>query len=392
MLIKKVLMDKANRLYQMPPSLLAFAETRDKQILRSRASIIDLASFDWPVSFSNDQELGLDSLKAASAEQINHLKEELSVWLSKRHGCKTISVNEIHIGGRVSALLHQLALAYLDTGDVAFVPGLGIPLYRTVVTACDAEAIGYAISARNEWLPSYDRLSTRLGRVARLLFLNSPHNPTGAQLTEKEMTELAWMAGRENVLLVNDAAYAGIPKRAPVSLLSVKGGRRVGVDLYSFSYLLGLPPLPFGFAVGGKDVIGGLKTAARLMPTYIPKLFVELALEGLRPSPEESISPVRDTITKTSAKAEGLLELLGLKSMGYGEIPFLWAKTEKRSSSVNLARLLLRRYRILTVPGTAFGENGAGFLRFSLLTGPEVYTEAEKRVGKRSVLRPKVKK
>ncbi len=53
---------------------------------------------------------------------------------------------------------------------------------------------------KNNWRPDFERINTRMGRVARLLFLNSPHNPTGAELSEKELANLVWLAGKENTL------------------------------------------------------------------------------------------------------------------------------------------------------------------------------------------------
>lgn len=389
MLIKKVLIDKANRLYQLPPDLLAFAESnRQKPFLR-RADLIDLASFRWPVTFAEDQMPDLDGMLPAGKDQINQLKEELAGWFAKRTKVRITADKGIYIGGSISTLTYQMALAYIDAGDVAFVPSVGIPLYRRVVIACNGEPIGYSISARNDWLPGFDRLRSRLGRVARLLFLNSPHNPTGAELSEKEMAELAWIAGRENILLVNDAAYGAISARQPVSLLSIRGGQKVGVELYSFSYQFGLPPLPFGFAIGSKEAISGLNATSRIVPTMIPKYYIDLALRGIRDYPGTQLKQMRSLISSTGAEANNLLNLLKLEAAGSASVPYLWARISKRRQAVNMARLLFKRYRILAAPGSSFGENGEGYLRFCLTAGAEAFAQATKRIKRRKILTPK---
>lgn len=384
-MIKKIVVDKADRLYQMPLDITALIPTRQGKLIR-RADAIDLASFRWPLAFNDDYAIEPSGLNPASRERINNLKEELAGWFLEKHQVKLNPEKEIYIGGSISSLAFSLALANLDNGDLAFVPDLGMPLYRKVVVACGGEAVGYSISPKNRWLPDFERINTRMGRVARLLFLNSPHNPTGAELSEKELANLIWLASKENTLIANDAAYQSIPSRLPLSMLSVEGAKRVGIELYSFSYTFGLPSLPFGFAVGNRDAVSGLEAAAGLMRPSIPDYFVELALRNIRQYPSESLKVVRARLQQTSAEAASLISLLSLDVSGYATVPYLWARIERRRSATTLARLLYRRTRVATIPGTIFGENGQGFLRFSLTAEPGAYEEAAARVKKRASL------
>ncbi len=381
-MIKKIVVDKADRLYQMPLDISAYIPSKTDKLIR-RPDSVDLASFKWPISFNADFAIEPAGLNPASPEKLNNLKEELAGWFLAKHQVKLVPEKEIFVGGPISTLAFALTLANLDNGDLAFVPDLGMPLYRRVVVASGAEAVGYSISPKNNWRPEFERINTRMGRVARLLFLNSPHNPTGAELSEKELANLVWLAGKENTLIANDAAYQSIPSRMPLSLLSVEGAKRVGVELYSFSYSFGLPALPFGFAVGNRDAISGLVAASSLMKTTIPEYFVDLAIRNIRQYPSESLKYVRNRIQQTTAGAASLMSLLSLDVAGYATVPYLWARIERRRSAATLARLLYRRTRVISLPGTIFGENGQGFLRFSLTCGPEAYDEAVTRVKKR---------
>jgi aspartate/methionine/tyrosine aminotransferase len=385
--VRKVVIDKANRLYQMPPGITAFAATGPRRVFPHRSDSIDLGNFHWPVPFEPDHLPDVDGIQPASDQDLANLREELADWLAKRFGVRLVKDKELFIGGRLSSLVYQLCLAFVDSGDVAFVPSVGIPLYRSAVTACDGEPIGYDISAKSDWTPRFDRLSTGLGRVARLLFLNSPHNPTGSELSTKEISELVWLAGRENVLVVNDAAYAGLAVRTPASLLGDAGGKRVGVELGSFSYTFGLPPLPFGFAAGNREVISGLKRISRLQPPHLPRFYIHLAIQAIRKYPSDHLTQVRDLTARATAEANQLLDVLALERSGPGAVPYVWARIEKRTPSTYFAKTLLRRHRILVAPGLGFGENGEGHLRFSTLAGPELFAEAVRRIRKSRSLR-----
>lgn len=383
MIVKKVVIDKANRIYQLPPDIFSFTRDRTAPPLLRKIELLDLARFRWPIAADTQDVTSEACFAKASTADLNRLKETLAEWFLAQHKVKINPVREIFLGGSISDCLLCLALAFIDNGDIVFVPELGVPLYRKVTTACGGQPVTYALSYKTNWQPDFERINTRLGRVARLLFLNSPHNPTGIALNEKEMENLVWMATRENIVIVNDAAYQSVSSRSPVSLMSVDGGKKVGAEVYSFSYLLGLPHLPFGFVVGNKDVISGLESASSLMPAFIPEAYVEMAIAALRKFPAEGLQAVRKHLARSAAEATKLMNLLALEKSNHDTIPFLWTKIEGRRQSTNHANLLYHRSRILTAPGSAFGDGGEGFLRWSLTASAEDYQTALERIKKK---------
>ncbi|PWB68567.1 hypothetical protein C3F09_11355 [candidate division GN15 bacterium] len=381
-MIKRVIIDKANRLYQMPLDILSFLPSGERKLVLRHADLVDLASFRWPLDFPADHVPTVENMHPASGERLNNLKEEIISWMAAHHQVK-LNTNEVLVGPGISAMVFASSLAYIDHGDLAFVPNLGVPLYRRAVIACGGDTVGYGISARNDWQPDFSKLGTRLGRVARVLYINSPHNPTGSELSDKQLSSLVWTASRENLLVINDAAYQSIPSRLPVSLLSAEGGKRVGVELYSFSYSFGLPAMPFGFAVGNREALAGLKGALSLFAAPMPDYFVEPAIRAIRQYPGTGIKKVRSLVQSSAAEATHLLSELALETSGAATVPFLWTRIARRRPATNIARLLYRRSRVLVVPGTSFGENGQGFLRFSLTAEPALYSEATGRIKRR---------
>ncbi|MFZ1684739.1 MAG: aminotransferase class I/II-fold pyridoxal phosphate-dependent enzyme [Candidatus Zixiibacteriota bacterium] len=384
MLIKKVIIDKADRMYQMPLDILSFLPAGKRQPLLKRPAIIDLASFKWPVTFPSQEQVAATDLAPASEERLDELKEVIAGWMLANHQVRLNPAREVFIGGGISQMAFALGLATIDAGDVAFVPELALPLYRKVVVACGGDPIFYPFSPKTNWRPDFEKIKSRIGRIARVLFLNSPHNPTGSELTEKDLAALVLMASRENTVVVNDAAYQSISGRLPVSLLGVEGARKVAIELYSFSYNFGLPPLRFGFAVGNRDLVGGLKMAYSLMDQSIPGYYVELALRAIRQYPNAALTSTRTLLGETSGEAAELLRLLNLDVYPSPGVPFLWGRIERRAASSTLVRLLYRRNRVLIAPGTSFGDSGQGFVRLSLTAGPKAYAEAIARVKQRS--------
>lgn len=391
-MIKKVIIDKANRIYQQPPSLFAFKDDKTRPKLISKIKPLDLGSLRW--NLSNDLITDKDNNKlavtAASENDISNLKAAIVEWMESQYKVTLNPKKEIFITTGISQTIYNLAFAFVDPGDVVFVPELGLPAYRSAITSFGGEAVSYGMNYKNNWLPNLEPVYNRLGRVARILILNSPHNPTGVSLNDSELDKLIFTASKEHVLIINDAAYQSLDQRKTSSLLSAKQAKKVGLELYSFSYNFGLPKIPFGFAIGNRDIIHGLKQAERFHQNFIPKLYVEMALEAIRKYPSENLTGLSNTFKKNRASVIPLLDLLDLELSGYETIPFVWAKIDKRTSSTYLASQLYRRSRILVVPGSAFGDSGEGFLRISLTAETEEYKEACERIKKKiKIFKPK---
>ncbi len=357
-MIKKVLIDKANRTYQFPPDIFSFLPDNDKPSLIKKTELVDLGKFNWQVPYDKDIELNQESLQEASSSKISELKESIADWIYDQHQVKINPKKEIYIGGRVSQILFTTALAYIDPGDIVFVPELGLPLYRKVTTAAGGEPVSYAVSSNTDWKPNFKKLTTRIGHVSRLLFLNSPHNPSGYTLNQSELEQLITTASKENIAIINDAAYQSVIGQQNSSLIGTKNGKRIGLEIYSFSYQFGLPQLPFGLAIGSKELVEGLSQTSTLFSKNIPSYYVDLALEGIRKFPSESISDLQKKFLKSRTEAEKLFELLQIESCSSNQLPFIWGKLSNRKSANKFATQLFRKYRILTIPGTVFGNNG----------------------------------
>ena len=113
MLNKKVIIDKANRLHQMPPDILSFIQTSNLRPILKKPDLLDLGSFTWPVSFEAFPNPTAPEMAPASTEELTGLKEELAAWFLKHHHIKLNAAKEIYISGSIHSLVFSLALARL---------------------------------------------------------------------------------------------------------------------------------------------------------------------------------------------------------------------------------------------------------------------------------------
>ena len=370
-------------MFKLPPPLFSLLQKEKTKTSFLKTNILNFSKFNWPVETDSELRLDSESLSPANDKKIQKLKEAVSDWFLKRHNISLIPEKEVYIGSGIRNLILNLGLSFIDNGELAFVPGLGYPHYRRTVAACGGESIAYDLNEKNGWLPELESFETPAGRVAKLMFLNSPHNPTGATLSAKDISFLIRVAAKENIMLINDAAYQSLSELNPLSILSIAGGKNVGVELYSFSYTFGLPALPFGFVAGNRDVINGLKQIERLSPQPILNIYADLALSAMKQFPNSHLKNVRRLISQNYGELLRLAELLELEEVGKRSVPFLWGKISGRKSSLRAANLLYRQGRIMAVPGSEFGDSGEGYLRFSLTEPSDNYVEAFKRIKKK---------
>jgi len=385
-MIKKVVLDKADRLYHFPFDIEDFLPKRTIAAGEKRMPIIDLAHFNWPVinyPLSNE----IYSLEMAGPEDLTELKEAISSWLKSEYKIAVDPRKEIYIGQGIHRMIFDLYLAFVELGDIVLCPEPGMPFYRRMAIAVGGVPVTYPISSKSGYKPSTLTLSSSLGKSAKVLILNNPNNPFGTLLDDTDMTEIIRIASKQNAFVVNDAAYCSLARENYRPLRSFPGGSKVGLELFSFSFTFGLPYLPFGFAIGAPEVISGLRTIGKTLGAYFPKLWAKTAIEGIASYPSSELKNSLKKIDNARLAAEQFIYKIGGQAVGEKSSPFTWMKLNSRSQSSAIAASLLRRRRLLTLPGTAFGETGEGYLRLSLTASPEDYQEAIVRLSKKISIR-----
>lgn len=374
MVVKRLVLEKADRLYHTPLFLDDFLPGIGRQKL-VRRDIIDLARLHWPQLQGN---IASDPSPHRAAEEgdLKALAEATAVWYQTRYGITVNPRKEIFIGKSIRQILSLFTLAFLNPGDMFLIPDPGIWHYRAAAALASAETVPYHLTERNNYRPAVGSLSTSLTRLSKAMIINTPHNPTGQILTRENLGELLHLAGRENLILVLDQAFNEyIDSDQPASLYGLPGGRKVALELYSYAYNLGQSGLSLSFAVGQPALIAGLRQTARsfgLTVTLGEAKLAAIALERHR----ANTGALNRYFAENRKYADQLCHALRLYPPEHRNGPFYWAKLPGRKQSRRFARHLFLRSGLILAPGIAFGENGEGYLRFSLTPAADQYQKA----------------
>ncbi|HZR95382.1 MAG TPA: aminotransferase class I/II-fold pyridoxal phosphate-dependent enzyme [Gaiellaceae bacterium] len=377
-------MTELRRVDALPPYAFAEVERLKLELRRAGEDVVDLGFGNPDVA---PPELAVEKLREAALLPRNHrysasrglpnLRAAVSELYRDRYGVELDPESEVTMSlGAKEGLVHLLWVL-LGPGDVALVPSPSYPIHlfapgfagaavQRVPVGGDAD---FVAGAREAWEASQPR--------PRVLIASFPHNPTTAVVTREQMQELVDFARERELVLVHDFAYADLAFDGyrPPSVLEADGAREVAVELYSLTKGFSLAGWRIAFVLGRADVVGGL---ARL------KSYLDYgSFQPLQIAATVTLREARERPAEVAAVYEGRRNALcdGLARIGW-EVPrpaatmFVWARIATGEPSQEFALRLLRDAHVAVSPGSGFGVDGEGFVRFALVENEQRIAQA----------------
>jgi LL-diaminopimelate aminotransferase len=385
-MIKRVIIEKAERLQKIPPSPFLEAERIKKALHKRGVEIIDLGKL-CPDPSLRESVLSSCSLKGEDVyafldpQEWVDLKIKMADWLEQKYQVRVNPKNEIFPFAGKKKIIYDLFLSFLNPGEVVAIPDPCDPIYKGGCIFAGGEVMALPLWERNDYLPNlvtfFSSPRENASYVPKILFLNYPHNPTSAVADPEFFKELVKWANKRNMLLVNDASYNEIcyDGYVPTCLLQVKGARKMGAEIFSFHPLTGMG---FGFLAGNKQIISQIEATENILGNQLSHIMLELGLTILKDYSIIAEQNSSEFAKRKEILMEGPLNL-GWKVKKPKAGPFLWVKVPPRYSSVGFARMLLRKAGVLVSPGFGFGEYGEGYIRIAFnLPGGELKKALER--------------
>lgn len=276
-----------------------------------------------------------------------------------------------------------ISMAFLNKGDRALVPNPGYPTYESVTKLVRARPIFYDLKEENNWLPNFTELERLDLKKVKIMWVNFPNMPTGANAPHKFYDEVIAFGKRNNIVIVNDNPYSFILNKKPRSILQYKGAKDICLELNSLSKTFNMSGWRVGMVTGNYNFLNAVLKIKSNMDSGMFYGIQKGAIEALESSymwfqSLNSIYRNRQELVWQLADALGCTydkEATGL---------FVWAKLPKRIKSEKFTDEVLKKYNIFIAPGTVFGTNGEGYVRFSLCASEPIIKEAIDRVNKGS--------
>ncbi len=308
------------------------------------------------------------------------LRKAFAKWYEEWFGVTLHPDKEIlPMIGSKEGVMH-IAMTYLEAGDEALVPNPGYPTYRAATALTGAGVRSYALSEDQRWLPDLDALAAGdLSRV-KLMWVNYPHMPTGAQADRGFFSDLVAFAKAHHILLVNDNPYAFILNERPLSLLSIDGAKEVALELNSLSKSHNMAGWRVGMLAGQANF---LSDVLRFKSNMDSGMFKPLQLAAVRAleSPASWYSDLNTIYRGRREKAMVLLDSLNCTYDTNQAGMFVWAKIPATySNAYELSDQILYNNHVFLTPGGIFGDQGNQYVRVSLCSDEATFETAIARI------------
>jgi LL-diaminopimelate aminotransferase len=277
----------------------------------------------------------------------------------------------------------NIALAFVDPGQVVLVPDPGYPTYSLGTLLAGGVPVRMPLLPENGFLPDLDDLAQDEVRAAKILWLNYPNNPTGATATLEFFERVVDLARKHDFLICHDNPYCDLSFDGYVapSLLQVPGALDVALEFNSLSKTYNMAGWRVGMAVGNSVAVEALARTKTNIDSGIFRPIQDAAVlsltgdQGWLWERNEIYRERRDLIW-------GTLHKIGLAAEKPVASLYIWAQIPAGYSSVDFATRLLEEAGVSITPGSAFGLHGEGYVRISLGMATDRVREAMQRLEK----------
>lgn len=307
------------------------------------------------------------------------MRNAMAQFYQNQFGVKLNPSTEIlPLMGSKEGIMH-ISMAFLNEGDKVLIPNPGYPTYSSVTELVQAEPLFYDLKGENDWLPDFEQLEKLAEQKPKIMWINYPHMPTGATAPREVLEQLVDFAKRHNILIVNDNPYSFILNENPTSILSIDGAQDIAIELNSLSKTFNIAGWRIGMVLADESLINSILKVKSNMDSGMNFAIQKAATKALEVS-EDWYNNLTKVYSERREIIYQICEKLNVtydpKAVGM----FIWAKLPEGIDDKTFIDEILYEKKVFITPGSIFGSNGKGYIRFSLCAPIEKLNEVLERL------------
>ncbi|MFW6074724.1 MAG: pyridoxal phosphate-dependent aminotransferase [Chloroflexota bacterium] len=318
----------------------------------------------------------------APARGLPEFREAVARKLARENNIEADPESEILITTGSQEGLFLLIQALLDPGDEILVPDPRYPSYDAAIQVAEAEMVLVPTHAENGFELQADEVERRLTERSKALLLITPSNPTGAVITPQTLRRIAEIAQERDLFVISDEIYEHylFDGAEHLSIGSLPGMQERTITISSLSKAYAMTGWRLGYLAAPEpfiDAVANLKwTLNRHTPTVSQWAGVA-ALDG----PQDCIAEMRLEYDRRRRALVDALREMGFAVRDPRGAFYVWADISSTGlDAMSLSYLWLRDAGVMAFPGTGFGEQWSGYMRFTLRQPEHVLVQAAERI------------
>jgi alanine-synthesizing transaminase len=282
--------------------------------------------------------------------------------------------------------LTSLATAISDHSNYIAVPNPSYPIHTFAFIIAKSRTVGIDNNSPEQFFQNFKKhVETSIDKPTAVI-VNFPCNPTTQIATLDFYQTLVDYCIRHQIYIISDIAYCEIyfgKENRPHSILEIPKAKEIAIEFSSVSKSYSMAGCRVGFAAGNEKLISAL---AKIKSYLDYGSFMPLQLVSSSAMSDKSDKYLEDTRATYFKRAQFLVKTLKSELNWEADLPkatmFIWAKipSKFKLSSFEFCNNLLKECGVALSPGSSFGSNGEGYVRFSLIHGEEKTIETAKRM------------
>ncbi len=327
--------------------------------------------------------------KSGYPASIGHgqFRNAVCAWMRRRFG---VSLNPEEViatyGAKYACFRIPSYFLNPNRGEIALIPNPGYPPYTDGTLLAGGTPHYLNLLQQNSFLPLFESIDSKTARNAKILFLNSPHSPTGVIYRREKLGEAVDFCNDNDIVLVSDECYSELYfKEKPLSILQLPGADQCAIVLNSLSKRSMMTGYAVGFLASKNPLLlKPLASITRKSVQGVPTFIQDTAVAAL--NDERHCEKMRH---EYSARMDALIP--ALQSIGCSvEKPagtfYLWAQVPANQTPMQFSQRLLLEKGINSIPGNLISHRfdgvnpGEKFVRFAAVQPIEKTREAAERL------------
>ena len=383
--------NEAERLKSIPPYLFAEIDriigekkSRGEDVISLGIGDPDIPTPELIIEELNRQSGNPENHRYPSSYGLKFFKRAVADYYNRRFKVKVDPENEVLTLWGSKEGIANIAYTFINPGDYVLVPDPGYLVYKIGTLFAGGKFYEMPLLEEKDFLIDLENIDKKIVKESRLMHINYPNNPTSATCSNKFFDEVADFAFENEIIVCHDNAYCDVyfdTGKKPASFLNASRAKNVGVEFNSLSKTFNMTGWRIAFAVGNENIIrslGKYKTNVDSGVFNAIQYAAGVALdnyENLVKNNLEIYRRRRDVIFKAFDK-------IGIRYYKSDATIYIWSAVPGGYSSRSFSELLLNNANVVVTPGSAFGENGEGYIRMSITLPDERLEEAMERIKK----------
>ena len=312
---------------------------------------------------------------------LKNLKIEIANYVERKLQVNYNPLNEILVTVGGSEAIDLAFRAMLNYGDEVLIPQPSYVSYLPCTLLAGATPVIINLKAENDFRLTKQDVLEKITNKTKILVLPFPNNPTGAIMEEKDLKEIAQVVKEKDLFVLSDEIYSELTyQKEHKSIVQFEGMKDRTVLINGFSKAYAMTGWRLGYACAPQIITEQMTKIHQFAIMCAPTTSQYAAIEALK-NGDDDVKNMKDSYNQRRRFLINAFKEMGLECFEpYGAFYVFPCIKEFGMTSEEFATKFLMEEKVATVPGTAFGDCGEGFLRISYAYSLETLKVAMSRL------------